>query len=141
VIGISLMLSWFLALTVTPMLGHYVFKRDHALDGDPYGGRLFQYYGRFLRVMLKLRWGVVVVLIAITAACVMGFAQVRQQFFPFSNTPVFYVHYQLPQGSAMAATRARPTATSWCAPRRSRRSPPFALSSKPSGRRRCPAAT
>lgn len=104
VIGISLMLSWFLALTVTPMLGHYVFKRDHALDGDPYDGPLFQVYGRFLRVMLKLRWGVVLGLIAITAACVMGFAQVRQQFFPFSNTPVFFVHYQLPQGSAMSAT-------------------------------------
>ena len=104
VIAISLMLSWFLALTVTPLLGHYVFKRDHALAGDPYGGAFFRVYGRFLRLMLKLRWLVVLALIAITAACVIGFAQVRQQFFPYSNTPVFYVHYQLPQGSAMAAT-------------------------------------
>lgn len=104
VIGISLMLSWFLALTVTPMLGHYVFKRGQATSRDPYGGPLFGLYGRFLRLMLKLRWAVVLFLVAITAACVMGFAQVRQQFFPFSNTPVFFVHYQLPQGAAMSAT-------------------------------------
>ena len=104
VIAISLMLSWFLALTVTPLLGHYVFKRDHAIEGDPYDGAFFRLYGRFLRVMLKLRWLVVLALIAITAACVMGFTQVRQQFFPYSNTPLFYVHYQLPQGSAMQAT-------------------------------------
>ncbi len=38
VIGISLTLSWILAITVTPLLGHYFFKRGTGEGADAYGG-------------------------------------------------------------------------------------------------------
>jgi multidrug efflux pump subunit AcrB len=104
VIGISLLLSWGLALTVTPLLGHYFFKRGQAGGADAYSGALFRAYGAVLRGALRFRWLVVVSLLAVTVACYWGFGQVRQQFFPDSNTPIFFVHYQLPQGTPIDTT-------------------------------------
>ena len=104
VIGISLLLSWGLGLTVTPLLGHYFFKHGKAGGADAYSGPLFRAYGAVLRGALRLRWLVVVALLAVTVACYWGFGQVRQQFFPDSNTPIFFVHYQLPQGTPIETT-------------------------------------
>jgi multidrug efflux pump subunit AcrB len=104
VIGISLLLSWVLALTVTPMLGHYLFKQGKGGEGDAYGGLIFRMYGASLRLALKLRWLVIVGLIAVTAACYAGFGLMKQQFFPDSNTPLFFVHYKLQQGTPISTT-------------------------------------
>ncbi|MEW2915132.1 efflux RND transporter permease subunit [Leisingera sp. JC11] len=104
VIAISLLLSWLLALTATPLLGHYFFKQGKAGGKDAYDGILFRTYGTILRAALKLRWLVVAGLVGITAVCFIGFGQVRQQFFPDSNTPLFFVHYKLPQGTSIQTT-------------------------------------
>ncbi|PCJ04662.1 MAG: MFS transporter [Rhodobacteraceae bacterium] len=104
VIAISLLLSWLLALTVTPLLGHYFFKQGKEGEGDAYSGLLFRAYGSLLRGALKLRWLVVIGLVAITVVCFIGFGQVKQQFFPNSNTPLFFVHYKLPQGTSIHTT-------------------------------------
>ena len=106
VIGISLLLSWVLALTVTPMLGHYLFKQGTGGEADAYGGFIFRTYAAMLRLALKLRWLVIIGLVAVTAACFAGFGLMKQQFFPDSNTPLFFVHYKLPQGSPITATSA-----------------------------------
>jgi multidrug efflux pump subunit AcrB len=107
VIAISLLLSWVLALTATPLLGHYFFKRGAGTgDHDPYGGRIFRAYAGLLRGAIRLRWLVVMLLIAVTVAGYAGFATVKQQFFPDSNTPLFFVNYKLPQGSTIAQTSA-----------------------------------
>ncbi|RVV97537.1 efflux RND transporter permease subunit [Mesobaculum littorinae] len=104
VIGISLMLSWLLAVTVTPLLAHYFFKRGAAGAQGAYDGPIFRAYAATLRLALRLRWLVVAGLIAVTVVCYWGFGQVQQQFFPDSNTPLFYVHYQLPQGGEIDRT-------------------------------------
>ncbi|MFW8594541.1 efflux RND transporter permease subunit [Cribrihabitans neustonicus] len=104
VIAISLLLSWLLALTVTPLLGHYFFKQGREGSQDAYGGILFRTYGKLLRLSLKLRWLVVAGLVGVTAACFIGFGMVKQQFFPNSNTPLFFVHYKLPQGTPIQTT-------------------------------------
>ncbi|MCV2891605.1 efflux RND transporter permease subunit [Lentibacter sp. XHP0401] len=104
VIGISLLLSWVLAITVTPLLGHYLFKHDHIEGDDPYGGKLFKLYSKTLTMALNARALVMVGLVAITVLCFAGFGMVKQQFFPNSNTPLFFVHYKLPQGTSIEAT-------------------------------------
>ncbi|UWQ90310.1 efflux RND transporter permease subunit [Rhodobacteraceae bacterium M382] len=104
VIGISLLLSWVLALTATPLLGHYFFKQGKSGDAGSYDGLLFRVYGSMLRLALKLRWLVVIGLVAVTVVCFAGFGLMKQQFFPNSNTPLFFVHYKLPQGTAIATT-------------------------------------
>ncbi len=101
VIGISLLLSWVLAVTVTPLLGHYLFKRGSGAETVAYGSLPYRAYGALLRGALKMRWPILAALIALTAASMFGFTQVRQQFFPDSNTPIFFVHYKLPQGTGI----------------------------------------
>ncbi|SNT18858.1 efflux RND transporter permease subunit [Tropicimonas sediminicola] len=104
VIGISLMLSWILAITVTPYLGNLLFREIDEGEHDAYGGPFFRAFGWTLNLALRLRWLVVVGLIALTAVCFNAFAKLPQQFFPDSNTPLFFVHYKLPQGASINAT-------------------------------------
>ncbi|MEO1562415.1 MAG: efflux RND transporter permease subunit [Pseudomonadota bacterium] len=104
VIGISLLLSWVLAITVTPLLGHYFFVQEKGEVTDAYGGAVFQMYASLLRGCIQLRWLVVAGLIGITVACYALFGQVKQQFFPDSNTPLFFVNYKLNQGAAIEET-------------------------------------
>lgn len=106
VIGISLLLSWILAISATPLLAHYFFKVGSGEGGDPYGGPLFRAYRATLNLALRLRWLVIAGLIGLTVVCYIGFGQVKQQFFPDSNTPLFYVHYKLPQGASIHRTAA-----------------------------------
>lgn len=104
VIGISLLLSWLLALTVTPLLGHYFFKRGTGEGGGSYDGAIFRTYAALLRACLKLWWLVIPGLVAVTVVCFMLFGQIKQQFFPDSNTPLFFVHYKLEQGASVHET-------------------------------------
>ena len=99
VIGISLLLSWILAVTVTPLLGHYLFRRGSGTETAVYGGLAFRAYGALLHGALRVRWLVLGSLAALTLVSMFGFTQVKQQFFPDSNTPIFFVHYKLPQGT------------------------------------------
>ncbi|MCK7579099.1 MAG: efflux RND transporter permease subunit [Chromatiales bacterium] len=105
VIAISLLLSWVLAITVTPLFGAYLLRPASAeTPRDPYAGRFYRLYRALLTASLRARWLVVVALIAITVGSLAGFGLVKQAFFPNSNTPLFYLHYQLPQGSDLRAT-------------------------------------
>jgi multidrug efflux pump subunit AcrB len=106
VIGISLLLSWLLAISVTPLFGHYFFKQGSAGDKDAYSGSVFRAYGVLLRQSLKVRWVILPALAVITIASFAGFTQVKQQFFPDSNTPLFFVNYKLPQGTDIHRTAA-----------------------------------
>ncbi len=101
VVGISLLLSWILAMTVTPLLGHYFFKQGSGSDTVTYDSLPFRAYGALLRGALGIRWLVIVALVALTAVSMFGFTQLKQQFFPDSNKPIFFVNYQLPQGTSI----------------------------------------
>ena len=107
VIAISLLLSWFVAVTVTPLLGHYLFKTGGLVGDDTgYNGPVFRAYGSLVRGALRLRWLVIIGLLGTTVACVMAFGQVKQQFFPPATTPLFYVEYKASQGTAIGDVSA-----------------------------------
>lgn len=106
VIGISLLLSWVLAITVTPYLGYHLFKPGSADSEDPYGGRFYRLYSRALAGALKHRGRTVAALVVVTLVSYFGFGFVKQGFFPNSNAPLFYVNYFLPQGSDINRTEA-----------------------------------
>jgi multidrug efflux pump subunit AcrB len=104
IIGISLLLSWVFAVTVTPLFGKYLFReRTDGGDDDPYRGVIYEIYRRLLRASLRLRLVTILALVAITGACFVGFGSAKQAFFPDSNTPLFYVHYWMPQGRDIRA--------------------------------------
>ncbi|HBL86957.1 MAG TPA: MFS transporter, partial [Alcanivorax sp.] len=115
VLLISLMLSWVVAITLTPFFGHLIFSRDR--DGsenddgdqgeDPYKGRFFQLYRRLLGKAIRHRVVTLLSMVVLLLAAVGGFGLVKQSFFPPSNTPIFLVDYWLPQGSDIRATSER----------------------------------
>ncbi|WP_430009787.1 efflux RND transporter permease subunit, partial [Methylophaga lonarensis] len=106
VIGISLLLSWVLAVTVTPLLGHYLLKKggDAQDESSLYSGSFFRAYRWLLMSSLRYRTLTILLLLTLTGLSVVGFSQVKQAFFPASNTPLFFVSYYLPQGSDIRAT-------------------------------------
>lgn len=105
VISFSLLLSWVLAITVTPLFG-YLFLKVKSVDAeaDPYAGFVYQVYQKLLNGVLHARVFTVIVLVLITIACFAGFGSVKQEFFPYSNTPLFYINYQLPEGADIRMT-------------------------------------
>ncbi len=103
VIGMSLLLSWILAITVTPLFGH-LFLKVKQTGEDPYRAWVYQAYRKMLTATLKARALTALIMVVLTATCFAGFGLVKQAFFPDSNTPLFYIHYQLPQGSDIRST-------------------------------------
>jgi multidrug efflux pump subunit AcrB len=107
VICISLLLSWVLAVTITPYLGKLLLRAPKDMSADPYRGAFYGAYRAFLGLALRARFLVVLAIVGVTVMSVMAFGQVKQAFFPASNTPLFYVEFQLPQGTDIRVTDAQ----------------------------------
>ncbi len=110
VILYSLMLSWLLAITVTPLLGAMFLRTEGgeaaAEPKDPYASPFFRGYRRFLGICIRRRWLVTILTVAALAAAIVSFKYVTQSFFPPSTRPQFLVHYWLPQGVQIERTAA-----------------------------------
>jgi len=104
VISISLMLSWGLAVTVTPLLASYFFRTEADNPGaDPYDTLFFRSYAAVVRGALRARWLVIVALIGAMASGIGAMGFVKQQFFPPATTPIFYLNYKAAQGTSIRA--------------------------------------
>lgn len=90
VLLISLMLSWFSALTITPVLiKWWLFKNQSQpvaqADANPYGGRFYRLYQQALRALLLRKTITLTVMAALLAAAIWGFGSVRQNFSLFKH--------------------------------------------------------
>ncbi|MBD1391173.1 efflux RND transporter permease subunit [Neiella sp. HB171785] len=104
VILISLMLSWVLAVTVTPLFGSYFYKTSNNSAEQTANSLFHRGYLSALRSALKFRWLTIAALIAITLVAMANFSNVKQGFFPPSNTPMFYIHHWGPQARDIRTT-------------------------------------
>lgn len=99
VAAISLLISWVIAIGLTPLLGKYLLRQPSTALPDPLAGPIYQRYGRFLRWVLQRRIAVLALLVGVTLLSMWGFRFVNQGFFPPSTTPIFYVDMHLPRGA------------------------------------------
>ncbi|MDP4496773.1 efflux RND transporter permease subunit VexK [Vibrio cholerae] len=110
VLLISLMLSWFTAISLTPFFADLFFRGQKAPasgeESDPYQGFIFMVYRRFLEFCMKRAWLTMGVLVLGLAASLYGFTKVKQAFFPSSTTPMFMVDVWMPEGTDIRATDA-----------------------------------
>ena len=109
VLLISLLLSWFSALTLTPvMIKWWLFKGqkvgDTPADVDPYNQRFYRLYQQMLNALMVRKTITLTLMVILLAGAVWGFGAVRQNFFPSSNTPIFFVDLWLPYGTDIAQT-------------------------------------
>lgn len=115
VVAASLILSWVLAVTVTPLLGVMFLKSGKGPEAvDPYDRPFFRAYRRFLARAIRFRWLTLGVLGALLFSAILGFGYVKQSFFPDSGQPQFYVDFWRPEGTHIRDTaRDVRTATAW----------------------------
>ncbi len=105
VVLISLLLSWFLAITATPLLCFYMLKPgEKGKQGDPYSGAMFQTYRWILSLCIKRRWVTITTMVVLLVGAILAFASVKQSFFPDSTTPIFLVDYWRAEGTDIRAT-------------------------------------
>ncbi|HCG6075090.1 TPA: multidrug efflux RND transporter permease subunit VmeV [Vibrio parahaemolyticus] len=108
VLCFSLFLSWVTAITLTPFLADLLLKEEEkdtkGEDEDPYKGWLFVVFGALLKFSLRFRWMTVAAMVALLVGAVIAFGNVKQQFFPPSNTPMFYVDMWMPEGTDIRQT-------------------------------------
>ncbi|CUH64524.1 Swarming motility protein SwrC [Thalassovita gelatinovora] len=105
VIGISLLISWFVAVMFAPVLGATFLPKDWK-HHDPSPGPLRRVYHRILRFAMRLRYLTIMLTIGVFAVSVVGLGKVEQQFFPISDRPEIVVDVSLRQNVSFFATDA-----------------------------------
>ncbi|AJQ26653.1 efflux RND transporter permease subunit [Pelosinus fermentans] len=107
VVTIALLISWFVSVLVTPLLGYKLInpkaKEDKA--HDPYDSRFYRFFRKILTWCLYHRK----LVLSITVACFVGsiglLTLIKQEFFPPSVRPELIVEMTLPEGSSLLATQ------------------------------------
>ena len=97
VLGLSLLLSWGLALTQTPLFGDFMLRVKPAAH-DPYDTKFYRAFDRLLAALLRWRWGVVAGVVALFAAALAVMGLMPQNFFPSLDKPYFRADVLLPEG-------------------------------------------
>jgi multidrug efflux pump subunit AcrB len=110
VILISLLMSWVTAVTTTPLLCKTFLKgkpdgsADRGGEKDPYGGKFYQLYRRFLSACIRFRWVTLAVVVGLFLSALMGFGHVKNSFFPDSTRPQLYVDFWFQEGTSIDET-------------------------------------
>jgi multidrug efflux pump subunit AcrB len=107
VLLISLFISWITAMTLTPFFCNLMFKDaeiDSEQDNDPYKGWLFQLYRNTLNLAMRFRVITLLLVIGALIGAMAGAGNLKNVFFPASNTPMFFVDVWMPEGTDIRAT-------------------------------------
>jgi len=109
VILISLTMSWFTAVTITPLMCKVFLKpsANAGSDKDPYAGGFYQMYRRFLELAIDNRVLSIALTLILFGSSIIGFGYVKHSFFPDSTRPQFYVDAWFPEGTNIAETEAQ----------------------------------
>ncbi|MBV8466485.1 MAG: efflux RND transporter permease subunit, partial [Burkholderiales bacterium] len=109
VVGISLILSWLVAVVFTPYLG-YKLLPEMAHHGDEDAVYQKPFYARFRKLVtwcLAHRKTVIAVTVGAFAVAIAAFNFVPKQFFPSSDRPELMVDMWLPQAATFAETQGQ----------------------------------
>ncbi|MDE6374624.1 MAG: efflux RND transporter permease subunit, partial [Alistipes sp.] len=97
VLALSLLLSWVLALTQTPLFGSFML-RVKSRKKDPYDTRFYRLFDRLLARLLRWRWGVIIGVVVLFVASLVIMGRMPQNFFPALDKPYFRADVLLPEG-------------------------------------------
>ena len=106
VVGMALVLSWFVAVLFVPYLGASLLPEPklHGAARDVYDTRIYNRFRRVVAWCVRRRWIVIGSTVVAFVFSVVGFMRVPQQFFPASDRLEVMVDMRLPEGSSFAAT-------------------------------------
>ncbi len=99
VVAISLVISWLLSMTVTPLQCIMMLKTaSRKGQGE---GRPLAAFRRLVTLAIRFRWATVAVAIGLLGSAVVAFGSVSQLFFPASSMDKFMIDYWAPEGSRL----------------------------------------
>ena len=104
VVTITLLCSWLLALTMTPLLC-VKFLKVKPSEGESFNSRFYRLYRNIIILALRFRIPTLVGVIAIFVVAMWGFQFVPNVFFPPSDRATFTAELKLPRGTPLERTR------------------------------------
>lgn len=104
VVGIALVVSWFVAVYFTPWLGYMILKQRHHAGGDHHDAFDTRFYHRLrATVGWAVRHRIIVVAMTLVTfvTSLWAFQFIPQNFFPQSSRPEILVDLWLPEGTSI----------------------------------------
>lgn len=100
VVAISLLVSWLLSVTLTPLQCMAMLKvpKDGGSD-EQYGGALYNGFRKVLHGAIRFRFATIALSVALLLASLSSFGGVSKLFFPDSAMTKFMVDYWMPEGT------------------------------------------
>ncbi|KXU83892.1 multidrug transporter AcrB [Paraburkholderia monticola] len=109
--AIALIVSWFAAVVLVPLLGFHLLpehKRhasgEHGHEHDVYNTGFYRRLSGWVSGCIDRRWAVLGITVVLFAIAMAAFTRVPQQFFPNSERPELLVDLRLPEGASFEAT-------------------------------------
>jgi multidrug efflux pump len=108
VVGITLIVSWFVAITFTPHLGvlllpNFAAHANHA-GHAPFQSFFHRTLRRIVGASVARPWFVVGATLAMFITAIFGFTKLQQQFFPLSSRTELLVDVRMHEGAAIDST-------------------------------------
>lgn len=103
VLALSLLLSWLLALTQTPLFGNFLLRPGRTAR-DPYASPFYRGFDRVLAALLRRRWSIALGTLLLFAVSLWVMGRLPQNFFPALDKPYFRADAVLPEGYAIRDT-------------------------------------
>lgn len=108
VVGISLMISWFIALLMTPQQCLWFLKTNKQEgESDEFNTPFFNRFRKIIRTIIRHRLLSVSLLLIALALSFIGFQYVVKLFFPNSTRPQLMVDYWAPAGTSIHEVTSR----------------------------------
>jgi multidrug efflux pump subunit AcrB len=105
VVGISLLVSWLVAVIFAPLVGIAILKSPkQQVDEKP--GRVIAMFTSFLALAIRLKWITIAFTLIAFVVALFAVRFVPAQFFPASDRPELLVDLTLPQNSSIFATES-----------------------------------
>ncbi|GBC63636.1 AcrB/AcrD/AcrF family protein [Desulfonema ishimotonii] len=108
VVGISLLFSWLISMTVTPLQCIDLLpepEKDGA-ETDEFGGKFYQKFRNVLSQAIRMRVLTMGCMVGLLLIAMIGFGNVRQLFFPDSSMTKFMIDFWAPEGTRIQQVAA-----------------------------------
>ncbi len=103
VVGIALIVSWFVAVLFAPLLGVAILKKPtEAVSADE--GTVLTVFRKILLAAMRARWVTIGATLACFVASILALPLVPRQFFPASDRSELVVNLALPQNASIYAS-------------------------------------
>jgi multidrug efflux pump subunit AcrB len=103
VIGFALIVSWLVAVILTPIVGLAVLKSG-AVTGEKADSAMIRGFKNILYACMRMRLIVVLATVGLFVIALLASSAMNRQFFPSSDRPELILQLTLPQSASQAAT-------------------------------------